>query len=83
MMKRRDVGMPLPGKGNLVVLAEPETFQKAEGIAVPARNIEIACDVMVIELGVEPHEIVNDITPGRGMTDDRDLRGVEGDDLVR
>jgi len=75
--------MPLPCKGNLVVLAEPETFQKAERIAVPARNIEIARDVMMIEAGVESHEIVNDIAPGRGMPDDRDLRGVEGDDLVR
>ncbi len=58
-------------------------FQKAERIAVPASDIEVARHIVVIELGIEAHEIMDNIAARRRGAQDVDLFAVEADDLVR
>lgn len=64
MVERGDIGMALPRITQLVVVRKPQAFEEADRIAVPPRDIEIGGNRVVIELGEEAHEIMDDIAPG-------------------
>ena len=81
-MERRDVWMALSQIPKLVGLGEPELFEEPQRIGIPSRQIQIASDGEVVELGVEAHEIMRDIAPRRMPTDDFHLQPVEAGDLV-
>ena len=61
MVKGRDVRPALPRVSLFVSRREPELFEEAERIAVPTRHIEVARHRMMVKVGKEPHEIMDDI----------------------
>ena len=82
VVEGRNVGMTLPQIAAFVRLTEPELLQKPQWIAVPAGHIEVATDIMVIEMGEETHEIMDDIASRRGPANDIGLSPVEPNHLV-
>ena len=61
----------------LVGGAERPLPQETDWVAVPRRHIELAADGVMVELGKQPHEIVNDIPPRRRRAQYLDLGCVE------
>ncbi len=82
MVKGGDIGMPLARKSPLVSVRKPELLQKSERIAVPCRQIDLRAELMMIEFGEKPHEIMGDGASGGSRTDDRHLRRVERCNLI-
>ena len=83
VMEGGDIGMTLARIRQLVCLAETEAIEKPQRIAIPANHIELRTDLVVIELGEKPHEIVDHIAPRRERTQQIDLNRIEGDNLIR
>ena len=81
-MEGGNVGVALSGVALLFLGREPELFEEAQRIGIPAGDIQIGADCMMVELGEEAHEIVDHIAPRRKAAQDRGLFAVEGHHLI-
>ncbi len=66
-----------------IIVAEPELFEKPEGVAVPGGDVQIFGKIMMIEVGDEPHEVVGEIPTRRRLAQYQTLLAIEFFDLPR